>query len=48
MAVATGKIKSIGAAQNPLLGFAMFSPALLYIGLLIGAPFVPNTNPRER
>jgi multiple sugar transport system permease protein len=40
MAVATGKIKSIGAAQSPLLGFAMFIPALLYIGLLIGAPFV--------
>lgn len=40
MAVAGGKIKSIGAAQSPLLGFAMFSPALLYIGLLIGAPFV--------
>lgn len=40
MAVAAGKVKSIGAAQSPLLGFAMFSPALLYIGLLIGAPFV--------
>ncbi|HEX4606559.1 MAG TPA: sugar ABC transporter permease [Candidatus Angelobacter sp.] len=40
MAVTAGKIKSIGAAQSPLLGFAMFSPALLYIGLLIGAPFV--------
>jgi multiple sugar transport system permease protein len=40
MAVVAGKVKSIGAAQSPLLGFAMFSPALLYIGLLIGAPFV--------
>ncbi len=37
---AAGKVKSIGAAQSPLLGFAMFSPAVLYIGLLIGAPFV--------
>lgn len=34
-----GKIKSAGAAQSPLLGFAMFSPAVLYIVLLIGAPF---------
>ena len=34
-----GKSKSIGAAQSPLLGFAMFSPAILYIVLLIGAPF---------
>jgi multiple sugar transport system permease protein len=34
------KIKSVGAAQSPLLGFAMFSPAILYIVLLIGAPFV--------
>jgi multiple sugar transport system permease protein len=36
---ARAKIKSIGAAQSPLLGFAMFSPAILYIVLLIGAPF---------
>jgi multiple sugar transport system permease protein len=34
------KIKSIGAAQSPLLGAAMFAPAALYILLLIGAPFV--------
>ena len=34
------RIKSIGAAQSPLLGFAMFSPAVLYILLLIGAPFL--------
>src|SRR5712671_852349 len=40
MAVGTAKIKSAGAAQSPLLGFAMFSPAVLYIVLLIGAPFV--------
>jgi multiple sugar transport system permease protein len=33
------KVKSVGAAQSPLLGFAMFSPAVLYILLLIGAPF---------
>jgi len=37
--LARGKIKSVGAAQSPLLGFAMFSPAILYIVLLIGAPF---------
>jgi len=36
---ARGRVKSIGAAQSPLLGFAMFSPAILYIVLLIGAPF---------
>jgi multiple sugar transport system permease protein len=39
-AVSEGKIKSIGAAQSPLLGFAMFSPAILYIILVIGAPFL--------
>ncbi|HEU4415658.1 MAG TPA: sugar ABC transporter permease [Candidatus Angelobacter sp.] len=39
MAVATAKIKSAGAARSPLLGFAMFSPAVIYILLLIGAPF---------
>jgi multiple sugar transport system permease protein len=33
------KVKSAGAAQSPLLGAAMFSPAILYILLLIGAPF---------
>jgi multiple sugar transport system permease protein len=33
------KIKSAGAAQSPLLGAAMFGPAILYILLLIGAPF---------
>src|SRR5260370_24916273 len=33
------KIKSAGGAQSPLLGAAMFSPAILYILLLIGAPF---------
>ncbi|MGC2743397.1 MAG: sugar ABC transporter permease [Candidatus Angelobacter sp.] len=40
MAVGTVKIKSAGAAISPMLGFAMFSPAVLYIVLLIGAPFV--------
>ena len=39
MAVARSKIKSIGAAQSPLLGAAMFSPAVLYILLLVGGPF---------
>jgi multiple sugar transport system permease protein len=34
------KIKSVGAAQSPMLGAAMFGPAILYIVLLIGAPFV--------
>jgi multiple sugar transport system permease protein len=33
------KFKSAGAARSPLLGIAMFSPAVLYILLLIGAPF---------
>src|SRR5215467_11051169 len=40
MAIGGAKVKSIGAAQSPLLGFAMFSPAVLYILLLIGAPFL--------
>jgi multiple sugar transport system permease protein len=39
-AVARGKIKPVGAAQSPLLGFAMFSPAILYIVVLIGLPFL--------
>ena len=39
MAVAQGRIKSMGAATSPLLGAAMFSPAIIYIVLLIGAPF---------
>jgi multiple sugar transport system permease protein len=39
MAVAQAKIKSMGAATSPLLGAAMFSPAIIYIVLLIGAPF---------
>jgi multiple sugar transport system permease protein len=33
------RVKSIGAAQSPLLGTAMFAPAALYILLLIGFPF---------
>ena len=40
MAVARSKIKSIGAAPSPLLGAAMFSPAVLYILLLVGGPFL--------
>jgi len=38
--IARAKIKSIGAAQSPFLGAAMFTPAILYIVLLIGAPFL--------
>src|SRR5258708_20488154 len=40
MAVARSKIKSMGAAQSPLLGAAMFAPAVLYILLLVGGPFL--------
>ena len=40
MGIARAKIKSIGAAQSPFLGAAMFTPAILYIVLLIGAPFL--------
>jgi multiple sugar transport system permease protein len=40
VAIAGPKIRSIGAAQSPLLGVAMFSPAVLYLALVIGAPFV--------
>ena len=39
MGIVRAKVKSIGAAQSPLLGAAMFGPAVLYILLLIGAPF---------
>jgi multiple sugar transport system permease protein len=39
VALNRGKIKSVGAAQSPWLGAAMFSPAVLYILLLIGLPF---------
>lgn len=39
MAIGRPRIKSIGAAQSPLLGAAMFGPAALYILLLIGMPF---------
>jgi multiple sugar transport system permease protein len=38
--VSRAKDKSVGAAQSPMLGAAMFAPAALYILLLIGAPFV--------
>ncbi|HSM86956.1 MAG TPA: sugar ABC transporter permease [Candidatus Limnocylindrales bacterium] len=34
------KVKSIGAAQSPLLGAAMFAPAVIYLLAIIGAPFV--------
>jgi multiple sugar transport system permease protein len=40
MAVASpARIKSVAAAQSPMLGVAMFLPAALYIILLIGLPF---------
>src|SRR5215471_1560119 len=38
-ALRRNKIKSAGAAASPLLGAAMFSPALIYILALIGFPF---------
>jgi len=40
VAVSRAKDKSVGAAQSPMLGAAMFAPAAFYILLLIGAPFV--------
>jgi len=40
VAVSRAKDKSVGAAQSPMLGAAMFAPAAIYILLLIGAPFV--------
>ena len=40
MAVKYAKVKSAGAVQSPLLGAAMFGPAILYIVLIIGAPFL--------
>lgn len=39
MAVTRTRIKSAGAAQSLWLGTAMFSPAVLYILLLIAVPF---------
>lgn len=39
MAVKRTKVKSAGAAQSPWLGAAMFTPAVLYILLLIAVPF---------
>ncbi len=39
MAIARASIKSVGAAQSPLLGAAMFTPAVLYILLLVAGPF---------
>jgi multiple sugar transport system permease protein len=39
MAVGAARIKAAGAARSPWLGMAMFTPAVLYILLLIGAPF---------
>jgi multiple sugar transport system permease protein len=34
------KLKSVGSAQSPLLGAAMFAPAVLYLVAIIGAPFL--------
>jgi multiple sugar transport system permease protein len=34
------KVKSAGAAQSPWLGALMFAPAVLYLALIIGGPFV--------
>jgi multiple sugar transport system permease protein len=34
------RVRSATAAQSPMLGAAMFGPAILYIVLLIGAPFL--------
>ena len=34
------KVKSAGAAQSPLLGALMFAPAVLYLALIIGGPFI--------
>jgi len=39
VAIARARIKSVGAAQSPLLGAAMFTPAVLYILLLVAGPF---------
>ena len=39
MAIARARIKSVGAAQSPLLGATMFTPAVLYILLLVAGPF---------
>jgi len=40
VAIGRAGIRSIGVAQSPLLGAAMFGPAVLYIVLLIGLPFI--------
>ena len=40
MVVKSARIKSIGAAQNPFLSTAMFTPAALYILLLVAGPFL--------
>lgn len=36
----SGRVKSAGAAQSPLLGSIMFAPAVLYLIALLGAPFL--------
>jgi multiple sugar transport system permease protein len=40
VAIGRARVRAIGAAQSPLLGAAMFGPAVLYIVLLIGLPFI--------
>jgi multiple sugar transport system permease protein len=40
VAVARASIKSIGAAQSPVLGAAMLAPAVVYILLLVAGPFL--------
>src|SRR3974377_838230 len=40
MAVNAARIKSDGTGQSPFLSTAMFAPAVLYILLLVGGPFV--------
>ena len=34
------KLKPVGSAQSPLLGAAMFAPAVLYLAAIIGGPFL--------
>ncbi len=40
MGIGRSKIKSVGAVQSPLLGPAMFAPAVIFILALVGGPFL--------
>jgi len=40
MAITSAPVKSVGASQSPFLSTAMFAPAVLYILLLVGGPFL--------